>query len=58
MSTIWKVMCRDEMNFSTVHVICDDGSFHPNPNKENQIPFWVNYNRSVACLKIKVTQLT
>ena len=50
-------MCRDDMNFSVVHVIYDDGSFHPNPNKENQILFWVNYNRCVARLKIKVTHL-
>ena len=57
MSTIWNVMCRDDMNFSVIHVICDDGSFHPNPNKENQIPLWVNYNRYVAQLKIKVTHL-
>ena len=50
-------MCRDDMNFSVVHVICDDGCFHPNPNKENQILFWVNYNHCVARLKIKVTHL-
>ena len=30
------------MNFSVVHVICDDVIFLPNPNKEKQIPFWVN----------------
>jgi hypothetical protein len=28
MSTIRKVMCRDDKNFATIHVICDDGSFH------------------------------
>ena len=58
-------MCRDDMNFSVVHVICDDDNccvawrqlFHPNPNKESQIPFWVNYNRCLAWLKIKVTHL-
>ena len=57
MSTIRNVMCRDDMNFSIVNVICDDDSFHPNRNKENQIPLWVNYNRCVAQLKIKVTHL-
>ena len=34
-----------------------DGSFYPNPNKENQIPLWVNSNHCVARLKIKVNHL-
>jgi hypothetical protein len=35
--------CRDDMNFFAVHVICNDAIFHPNPNKEKQILFWVNH---------------
>ena len=37
---------RDDMNFSSIHVIHDDCSFCP--NKENQIPFRVNCNRCVG----------
>jgi hypothetical protein len=57
MSTIHNVMRRDDINFSSIHVICDDGSFHHNPSKGNQIPLQVNYNRYVTRLKIKVTHL-
>ena len=44
------------MNFSAVHVICDDVIFHPNPNKEKQIPFWVN--RWVVLINIVLRVIT
>jgi hypothetical protein len=39
-------MCRDDMNFYAIHVICDDVIFLPNPNKEMQMPLWVNVDIS------------
>ena len=38
----------DDMNLSAVHVICNQCSILP--NKENEIPFWVNYNHSVLLI--------
>jgi hypothetical protein len=56
MSTIATVDTgRDDMNFSLVHVIHDDCSFRP--NKENQIPLWVNCNRYIVQIIIHVTKL-
>jgi hypothetical protein len=43
------------MNFSIVHVICDNVIFVPNPNKEKQIPFWVN--RCIVLINIQVTKI-
>jgi hypothetical protein len=42
------------MNFSVVHVICDDVIFLLNPNKEKQISFWVNHR--VVLNNIQVTK--
>jgi hypothetical protein len=38
----------DDMNLSAVHVICNQCSILP--NKENEIPFWVNCNHSVLLI--------
>ena len=43
------------MNFYVVHVICDDVIFIPNPNKEKQIPLWVNH--CVVLINIQVTKI-
>ena len=43
------------MNFSVVHVICDDVIFVPNPNKEKPIPFRVNH--CVVLINIQVTKI-
>ena len=43
------------MNFSVVHVICDDVIFVPNPNKEKPIPFRVNC--CVVQINIQVTKI-
>jgi hypothetical protein len=46
--------CREDMNFSMVHVIWKQCSILP--NKENQIPFKVNCNHSVLHITNLVTK--
>jgi hypothetical protein len=45
---------RKYMNFSVVHVICKQCSVLP--NKENQIPFKVNYNHSILRITNLITK--
>ena len=44
----------DDMNLSMVYVICNQCSILP--NKENQIPFWVNCSHYVLINKIWETK--